>query len=57
MILIHNFYLRYDVAKLMNMDYSNEVQKKLVDKIAAQLPCDDDWMMMMISKRLTSLVA
>ena len=43
MILIHNFYLRYDVAKLMNMDYSNEVQKKLVDKIASQLPCDDEW--------------
>ena len=43
MFLLHNFYLRYDVAKLMNMDYSNDVQKKLVDKIASQLPCDEDW--------------
>lgn len=34
---------RFDVAKLMNMDYSNDVQKKLVDKIAAQLPSDDAW--------------
>ena len=31
------------MAKLLNMDYSNEVQKKLVDKIASKLSCDDDW--------------
>jgi len=31
------------VAKLLNMDYGNELQKKLVDKLAAQLPNDEDW--------------
>ena len=38
-----NQHLRYDVAKLLNMDYKDETQKKLVDKICAKLDSDMDW--------------
>ena len=31
------------MAELLNMDYGNELQKKLVDKICSKLECDDDW--------------
>jgi hypothetical protein len=34
---------RFDLAKLMNMDYRDDLQKKLVDKIASQLTCDELW--------------
>lgn len=37
------FILRYDVAKLCNMDYKDGIQKKLVDAICEKLPSDDDW--------------
>ena len=37
------FSLRYDVAKLCNMDYKDAQQKKLVDAICAKLPSDEDW--------------
>lgn len=37
------FDLRYDVAKLANMDYKDPIQKKLVDKICTKLEQDDDW--------------
>ena len=34
---------RFDVAKLLHMDYSNDAQKKLVDKFCSHLSRDDAW--------------
>jgi hypothetical protein len=41
--LLLSHHLRFDVAKLLNMNYSDAVQKKLVDTISSKLYNDDNW--------------